>query len=64
MTGHKPKVTRNIENIEDLVGEQISGAGFIRDYVEFYFDGPIVRSLSDPVINLPDGEHRFPEPGS
>ena len=53
-----------IENIEELVGEEISGVGFIRDYVEFYFDGPIVRSVSNPIIRLVDGEFRFPESNS
>ena len=55
---------RKIESIEELIGEQLAGVGFIRDYVEFYFDGPIIRSLSVPNLNIGGVEHQFPEPGS
>ena len=55
----------NPKRMEDLVGEELGGVHFVRDYVEFYFDGPIVRSLSDPILYI-DGrvQPRFPEPGS
>lgn len=53
------------KRLEDLAGEELGGVHFVRNYVEFYFDGPIVRSLSDPILYI-DGraQPRFPEPGS
>lgn len=33
-----------------LVGEALSAVSFVRDYVEFHFDGPILRSLNDPIV--------------
>ena len=55
---------QEIEHIEDLVGEKFSGVGFVMDYVEFYFSGPVLRCLADPSIKLLDGYYRFPELGS
>lgn len=37
--------------IEELVGIELAGVGFVRDYIELYFDGPILRFLVDPEIN-------------
>lgn len=54
-----------VVEIHELIGEEISAVVFVRDYVEFHFGGPVLRSLSDPVIVTDDGvEHHFPEPGS
>jgi hypothetical protein len=53
------------EHIEDLAGEELGGVHFVRDYVEFYFDGPVVRSLSSPIVRNGGREQaRFPAPGS
>ena len=51
--------------IEDLAGEELGGVHFVRDYVEFYFDGPVVRALESPIL-LDGGQERprFPAPGS
>jgi len=38
--------------LEDLVGEEVGSVGFIRDYVEINFDGPILRSLSAPTVTV------------
>ena len=57
-------MNKDIQELSDLVGEEISAVCFVRDYVEFHFDGPILRSLSNPVTCYHGTEHRFPEPGS
>jgi len=31
---------------DDLMDEELSAVCFVRDYVEFHFDGPILRALS------------------
>ena len=55
-----------IDRLEDLKGTQISGVAFICDYVEFYFGGPfpVLRSISDPIIESEGIVHRFPGQGS
>ena len=57
-------MSKEILQISDLVGEEISAVCFVRDYVEFHFDGPIVRSLSNPSVFVHGMQHRFPESGS
>ena len=55
-----------INRLEDLKGTEISGVAFICDYVEFYFGGPfpILRSISNPIIEGKGFVHSFPSPGS
>ena len=55
---------KNNRELSDLVGEEISAVCFVRDYVEFHFDGSILRSLSNPSVSVDGGRHRFPEPRS
>ena len=50
--------------IEDLVGEPLSGVAFVQDYVEFHFDGSVVRSLTMPTVTVGSALHIFPQPGS
>lgn len=50
--------------ISDLAGLDLSSVCFVRDYVEFHFDGPVLRALSDPAIDEPTRRVQFPEPGS
>jgi hypothetical protein len=50
--------------IDAIVGEQLSGVAFIMDYVEFQFDGMMLRALAHPLLRIGDMLHRFPEPGS
>jgi len=47
-----------------LVGRAISAVCFVMDYVEFHFDGPILRSLSNPTLAFRGNEWAFPTPGS
>jgi hypothetical protein len=44
-----------------LVGLEMSAICMVRDYVEFHFDGPIVRALSDPKGRLGELSWQFPE---
>ena len=53
-----------IEKIEDLIAEEISGVGFLLDYIELYFDGPILRFLTNPLIQISRAEFQFPEMNS
>jgi len=39
------------EILEELIGKELAGVGFIRDYVEIYFDGPILRYYVFPVLH-------------
>lgn len=57
-------MSKTIQKLSDLVGEEISAICFVRDYVEIHFDGPILRSLSNPLTCDHGTEHRFPEHGS
>jgi hypothetical protein len=50
--------------IDDLKGKEISTVAFVRDYVEFHFDGPILRSIADPRITIHDRVFQFPDRGS
>ena len=50
--------------IAALIGEQLSAVSFVMDYVEFHFDGSIVRALSNPLVQLAGERRRFPESGS
>jgi hypothetical protein len=50
--------------IGDLKGEEISTVAFVRDYVEFRFDGPILHCFADPKIKIRETVFQFPETGS
>src|SRR5438874_8747737 len=47
-----------------LVGEQVNTVAFVMDYVEFKFNGPVLRALTNPIIEGDGLRVRFPEPGS
>jgi hypothetical protein len=47
-----------------LVGEQLNMVCFVMDYVEFHFNGPILRALTSPIVSFPDGSWQFPGAGS
>lgn len=51
-------------SIESIVGEQLSAVSFVQDYVEFHFDGPVVRALSNPTVRGPSVKATFPDKGS
>lgn len=41
-----------IQELNDIAGNQeLSGVGFIRDYIELYFDGPVIRLLGGVFLN-------------
>jgi hypothetical protein len=50
--------------ITQLVGELLTGVCYIQDYVELYFDGPIIRCLANPILRTSKGDIVFPEVGS
>lgn len=50
--------------ISMLVGRLVSAVSFVMDYVEFHFDGPILRSLSNPTLAFRRNEWTFLAPGS
>jgi hypothetical protein len=47
-----------------LVGEELNVVAFVMDYVEFHFNGPVLRALTQPRVVDGGGSSRFPEPGS
>ena len=48
----------------DLVGREVSAVAFARGSVEFHFDGPVLRSRSDPQVVVGEALYHFPKPGS
>ena len=55
---------KTIKTVHDLAGEELAAVSFVRDYVEFLFDGPVLRSLTSPRIVRGDTVSTFPERGS
>ena len=47
-----------------LVGEELNIVSFVMDYVEFHFNGPGLRALTNPIAEVSGNRYRFPEPGS
>lgn len=58
-----PRVVVHFQLV-DLSGWEVSGVAFVRDYVEFHFDGPILRALSQPSLAVRGETVAFPAPGS
>ena len=50
--------------IASLVGEELNAVSFVIDYVEFHFNGPVLRALVPPQLETASGLVRFPNPGS
>jgi len=50
--------------LDTLKGEPLSGVAFVQDYVEFHFDGKILRSLTPPSVTLKGVTFTFPQQGS
>jgi hypothetical protein len=50
--------------LDSLAGEQLSGVAFVQDYVEFHYDGKILRSLTPPCVTLAGSKVTFPQRGS
>jgi hypothetical protein len=53
-----------VSELEILVGSEVSGVAFIRDYVEIFFDGPILRIFVGPVVEFDATQVVFPGTGS
>ena len=47
-----------------LVVEQLNTVAFVMDYVEFGFNGPVLKALTNPVVESGGRHYRFPESGS
>jgi hypothetical protein len=54
---------RAIRTVKDLVGEQVNGVCFVMDYLELSFNGPILRALTNAVLDTPSQRFTFPDPG-
>ena len=52
------------EPIKGIIGEELSAVSFVCDYVEFHFNGQIVRALTPPTVVNKSGSFTFPETGS
>lgn len=50
--------------VGELLGQEVTGVAFVRDGVEFHFDGAIVRSLAAPCVTIGAVTYRFPKAGS
>ena len=57
-------MSKQIHNIDDLVNDELSAVSCVRDYVEFHFDGPVLRALSDPQLEVGGTRVQFPGEGS
>jgi hypothetical protein len=57
-------VSTEIRTIQDLAGRQLNEVAFVMDYVEFHFNGPVLRAISNPVVQMADGRYEFPQSGS
>lgn len=55
-------VTRG--GVSDLNGLELSAVCFVRDYVELHFDGPIFRSLGEPIVETQRDRFTHPDPGA
>jgi hypothetical protein len=51
-------------SLDDLKGAEVASIAFVRDYVEVNFDGPILRSIASPTIEVAGKRLTFPEEGS
>lgn len=53
-----------VSELSSLAGEQLSAVSFVCDYVELHFGGPVLRALSDPIVNIHGVSVQFPHQGS
>ena len=53
------------KTVHDLIGLELAAVSFVRDYVEFHFDGPVLRAIEHPsIVTSKAGEFLFPHGGS
>jgi len=48
---------------EILIGRELSAVEFIRDYVQFHFDGPRVVAITNPIISVGTVIYKWGQPG-
>ena len=55
-----------VENtrLPEIVGQVLSAVSFVHDYVEFHFDGKILRSIANPIAHVGGRDIVFPQSGS
>jgi hypothetical protein len=58
------KDIEEIHRIEDIIGSPLSGVCFVIDYVEFHFEGPVIRSFGSVSLIRGSQKATFPDPGS
>jgi len=54
----------NLVPLESLKGEELNIISFVMDYVEIHFNGPVIRALTNPIIETKEGKYQFPGEGS
>ena len=47
-----------------LRGEPVNAVSFVMDYVEIGFNGPVIRCIANPIVEIDGASHMFPETGS
>jgi len=57
-------MTERFGTIESLCGEELNTVSFVMDYVDFGFNGPILRALANPTIEVAGRRWTFPASGS
>ena len=55
---------KTVASPEGLVGEELNAVCFVMDYVEFHFNGPVLRALAPVTVKRRSGEATFPEAGA
>ena len=51
-------------HIQSLPGEILNAVAFVMDYVEFHFNGPVLRAFTNPVVDAGGSQIAFDQPGS
>jgi len=49
--------------LNELVGSELSSVEFVRDYIQFHFDGPWLTTLTLPSVRNGTGHLRAIDPG-
>jgi hypothetical protein len=52
-----------IESPAHLAGEVLSAVCFVHDYIEFDFDGPVLRALTPVTVTVAGQRWTSPQPG-
>jgi hypothetical protein len=50
--------------LREIIGQPMSAVSFVHDYVEFHFDGKILRALTRPSTHIRGQATIFPQFGS